>query len=414
MIAVETVLKHIGEEDCFEALRVEWQESQAALPQDGIDFLQAKTVREALEYSGYTAEGAAPAVALAARIQTDPLLAALIWHYAWRTFESLDEHWFSGFPRMGKYFGEEAETFFLLVGSAMVPRVRALHQAWGIPPEVTQDTCRQLWSYSIHAGGGTPGKTGIPLGLLFWLRHYTREPYFRLGRYEFWLKRMEWEYFICRSRLSGQVVALAPGGARFDAQGYMPADWEPEQAGDWRSTLEVNEKTARGYPISPLGHALPQAITLDLDEWQPVLGKGDWVLDMHIPTGGGMSPEAVHASWRRAAEFFPHHFPERPPKATICWSWIYNPGLAEILPPESNLVRNLGDAYLLPVESGPHEGLNFMFYQDHFDPQTAPRRTSLQRAILDYLAAGKRWRCGGMFYLLEDFDRLGQEVYRRR
>jgi len=43
---------------------------------------------------------------------------------------------------------------------------------------------------------------------------------------------------------------------------------------------------------------------------------------------------------------------------------------------------------------------------------TAPRETSLQRAILDYLQAGNVWRAGGMFFLMDDLDRFGRQWYR--
>jgi hypothetical protein len=288
----------------------------------------------------------------------------------------------------------------------------------GIPADVTRETCLEPYAFSLNYAEMSGGRLGIPMGQLFWLRHYTREKYFRLGRYEFWLKPFDWEIRIYRSNRSGQVLALAPHDVHYDARGLRPGDQKPGQPGerlllygDWRSQLVEEPGRITGSPIDPRGFARRQPVTLDLAEWQPALRAGDWVLDMHIPAGGGMAPEVVRASFRRAAEFFPRHFPATPPKAFMCWSWIYNPGLAEFLPPESNLVRNLSDAYLIPVDSDPEDGLGFVFYQDKFDAATAPRKTSLQRAVLEYLARGGRWRCGSMFYLMEDIDRLGTAVY---
>jgi hypothetical protein len=413
MMTAEEVLRRLGEEQDLDAVKLEWDQSQAAFPASGIVFLQPEQVRENLLYCGFGEDTLGPVLAAAARIQADPALAALAWHCAWRVFESKDEHWFAGWPRLEKALGEDAGLLCLLVGIAKVPRVRAFHRQMSIPEEVTRETCLEAFAYSLNYAEMSGGRLGIPLGQLFWLRHYTREKYFRLGRYEFWLKRLEWDIRVYRSKLSRQVLALAPAGLRFDAGGYRLDDHQPEQAGEWRSCLVEEPGRIAGTPISPKGFALSEPATLDLAEWQPVLRQHDWVLDMHIPAGGGMSPEAVHASFRRAAEFFPRYFPETPPIAYVCWSWIYNPGLAEFMPPQSNLVCNLGDAYLIPVESGPHDGLEFIFYQDQFDASTAPRKSSLQRAVLDYLDRGGRWRCGAMFYLLEDLDQLGAAVYQR-
>lgn len=412
MMNIAEVLRAIHEEDTLPAVQIEWEQSQAAFPQAGIDFLRPDVLSEAMLYCGFEPDQLPPLLAFAARVQADPCLAALIWHAAWRTYESDDEHWFGGWPRLEKALGIESGLFFLLVGLAMIPRVRRLHASWGIPDEVTRETCRQNQSYSLNYAAATEGGLGIPIGQLFWLRHYTREPYFRLGRYEFWLKRLDWDIRVYRHKTRGCVLALAPDDMRYDAQGYCPVDSLPDQPGDWRTTLVESEGRLRAYPISPLGVVVREPVELILDEWTPALTTHDWVLDMHIPAGGGMSAEAVHASMRRAAEFFPKFFPDRPAKAFVCWSWIYNPGLAEFLPAESNLVRNLSDAYLVPVESHPGDGLGFIFYQETFDARTAPRKTSLQRAVLDYLERGGIFRSGGMFYLLEDLDRLGTAVYR--
>jgi hypothetical protein len=88
---------------------------------------------------------------------------------------------------------------------------------------------------------------------------------------------------------------------------------------------------------------------------------------------------------------------------------MYSPDLENVLPPESNLVRHLSDMYLFPV---PGAYLWFIFMQDEFDPATAPRETSLQRAVLAYLERGNAWHDGGMFLLMEDLDKLGTGYYR--
>jgi hypothetical protein len=121
-----------------------------------------------------------------------------------------------------------------------------------------------------------------------------------------------------------------------------------------------------------------------------------------------MSFDAWSASMRRAAEFFPAHFPETLPKAFVCYSWIYSPDLEKFLPAESNLVRHLRAMYLFPI---PGATLWFIFLQNEFNPATAPRQTSLQRAMLAYLEQGHSFHDGGMFFLLEDLENLGTGYY---
>ncbi len=135
-------------------------------------------------------------------------------------------------------------------------------------------------------------------------------------------------------------------------------------------------------------------------------------MDMHIPPGGGMILEICRASMRQAADFFPRYFPDRPAASITCASWIFNTQLDGIFAPEANLVRFQRELYLYPVPSTGQDGLVFIFGQDDPRPDTAPRDTRLQRAILDFLAKGNRWRNGGMFFLAADLPHFGQGWYR--
>jgi hypothetical protein len=72
------------------------------------------------------------------------------------------------------------------------------------------------------------------------------------------------------------------------------------------------------------------------------------------------------------------------------------------------------ELYLFPTPNRPdsRSGLYFVFGTDSVDPATAPRDTSMRRALLDHLTAGCRLLGGGMFLLLEDFEHYGTQVYR--
>jgi hypothetical protein len=125
-----------------------------------------------------------------------------------------------------------------------------------------------------------------------------------------------------------------------------------------------------------------------------------------------MTPEACADSFRRAAEFFRIHFPDEPPKAVVCASWIFSNQLQDIFPETANLVRFQRELYLFPTPSGPWDGLWFVFLvRGEITPENAPRNTRVQRGILDYLQDGNRWHCGAMFFLMDDLDSYGTRTY---
>ena len=71
------------------------------------------------------------------------------------------------------------------------------------------------------------------------------------------------------------------------------------------------------------------------------------------------------------------------------------------------------ELYLYPIPSGDRSGLRFIFGKDDIDISTAPRDTSLRRALLDHLQVGGRLISGGMFFLCEDFEGFGSQIYQR-
>ena len=138
------------------------------------------------------------------------------------------------------------------------------------------------------------------------------------------------------------------------------------------------------------------------------------VLETHIPAGGNMTLERCHDSMRRALEFFPRIVPERPFAGFACDSWILNPELDRIYRPNSNIVLWQRELHLFPIATGNRCGVYFVFGTDDVDLDSAPRDTSMRRALLDHLTRGGRLIGGGMFMLLEDFSHFGTQVYRRK
>ncbi|AEB44855.1 MULTISPECIES: acyltransferase domain-containing protein [Micromonospora] len=120
-------------------------------------------------------------------------------------------------------------------------------------------------------------------------------------------------------------------------------------------------------------------------------------IDLHIPDSGPLSPEAIDASLDQARAFFPRHFPDEHYTAFACGSWLLDPQLAEYLPEDSNIIRFQRRFELEPYEQpdgldADVEVLRFVFRTLSTPLDALPRRTVLQRAIIDHLAAGHHWQ----------------------
>ena len=119
---------------------------------------------------------------------------------------------------------------------------------------------------------------------------------------------------------------------------------------------------------------------------------GEPALGIHIPESGPLTPEACENSLTQARPFFARHFPETPTRLAICTSWLLDPQLADYLAADSNIVRFgrrftlVGDGY-----DGDADVLRFVFHRIAPRIDDLPQRTTLERAIVAHLRAGKHW-----------------------
>ncbi|GIJ56275.1 acyltransferase domain-containing protein [Virgisporangium aurantiacum] len=126
-------------------------------------------------------------------------------------------------------------------------------------------------------------------------------------------------------------------------------------------------------------------------------GAGSRVVDLHIPESGPMTPAAVDASLDAARAFFPRHFPDEHYTLFGCGSWLLDPQLLEYLPEGSNIIRFQRrfelDRYQEPEGMDADvEVLRFVFRTLTTPLDQLPRRTVLERAIVDHLKSGRHWR----------------------
>lgn len=125
--------------------------------------------------------------------------------------------------------------------------------------------------------------------------------------------------------------------------------------------------------------------------------RGDGVIGLHIPDAGPLTPEAVSASLDEARVFFARHFPDEHYTAFSCGSWLLDPQLREYLPEDSNIIRFQRRFELEPYEEpegldADVEVLRFVFRTLTTPLDELPRRTVLQRAIVDHLSSGRHWQ----------------------
>jgi hypothetical protein len=150
-----------------------------------------------------------------------------------------------------------------------------------------------------------------------------------------------------------------------------------------------------------LGRLQFDRAVLTIDEYQAETDDGPKdgtpVLEVHIPGGGPMTPEACDESFQRARPFFRAHFPDERYEYGTCRSWLLDPQLTEFLPETSNIVRF--QRRWTPFGPTPDGDSDVLEFVHHLPPGTGglaalPQDTTLQRAIVSHLQSGGHWRLG--------------------
>jgi hypothetical protein len=125
--------------------------------------------------------------------------------------------------------------------------------------------------------------------------------------------------------------------------------------------------------------------------------RGDDALGVHIPEAGPLTPRACTDSLASARQFFGEFFPSPTRRLAICESWLLDDQLTEYLAADSNIIRFQSLFTLIADwQPGDKDVAYFVFLRAVDELAGAPQSTTLQRAILSHLRAGRHWRvrCG--------------------
>ena len=132
-------------------------------------------------------------------------------------------------------------------------------------------------------------------------------------------------------------------------------------------------------------------------------GDGHWRIGTHIPATGPLEPAGVEESFDAAGRFFPDHFPDLAERAEgadfgrefVCHSWLVNQELPEIVGPGSNLGSFAARWNIEKTFPASDDAVFFVFNRrPPYDPDQLPRRSRLQRAIIERLRNGRGWQGG--------------------
>ena len=391
-----------------------WGGAMAAMPAE-IPVLDPEQLQEALAICSLSPEMQSRIMETAGAIRKCPALKAFFWHACYKMSTVHQSYGssgpgFAGWVYPEKALGRNARLFYTLVILSIVPEAVRNYRRRMIPEDVIRATLNL--QHGLDLSLKQHAEPGSDPAVIYWWRLYAQGRLFTLGRFQYKIAELFSFGAMLRNRNNGRKILPAEPDFKFDSAGFAVQNGM-ESESDRITVFEETADTFSGYAVHPAGYILPGVRTFLKSEWEAVLRRGDPLLDMHIPGGGGMTPEAAHDSFAFAFRFFREHFAGRYAPAIICRSWIFNTQFEELLP-ESNLAALMRKCYLFPCVSSGKDGFYFLFGRDYDNPADAPHDTSYRRAMLSVLERGGRLRLGGMLFLEEDLPDYYTNPYRNR
>ena len=311
-------------------------------------------------------------------------------------------------PRPNCLTGFAREAYAFLYTQLCVLEGRKALRERGIPEAYNQDipermTRKQLKKY-VETGDISfddyPWDMNFYCCQIFFLDRFYFIPYRWGGSPEAW-----------RNTETGEVTALWHAGVRIRRDGQIDGVNGIHDPEAFTTVFRETNDTVTGNRVLPEGLVSPEVVTLDKKTWRKALGDDDYLLALHIPGGEGYTPERVKSSCEKALAFYDRYYPEYHYIGFWSESWLYDPGLREIVKPDRNIVRVQRQFYCYPVEEGDRMIKLEVLGDENADYRKLTPRNSLERGMFEVWARGDRFHTTGMFLLREEVPLIGNNPY---
>lgn len=311
-------------------------------------------------------------------------------------------------PRPKCLCGFSREAYAFLYTQLCVLEGRKALRERGVPEEYDADipermTRKQLKKY-VETGDISFDDYSWDMNFyccqIFFLDRFYFIPYRWGGSPEAW-----------RNCETGEVVALWLPGIRVRRDGQIDGVNGIHDPEAFTTEFLETDESVWGNRVLPEGRISPEIVMLDKKIWKKVLGEDDYLLALHIPGGEGYTPERVKSSCEKALAFYDRYYPEYHYIGFWSESWLYDPGLREIVKPDRNIVRVQRQFYCYPVEEGDRMIKLEVLGDENADYRKLTPRNSLERGMFEVWARGDRFHTTGMFLLREEVPRIGSNPY---
>lgn len=220
-----------------------------------------------------------------------------------------------------------------------------------------------------------------------WTMLYVYGEVYQYDRFIYQFKKFTGGAILLKNRQTGDWLPMMTEHTFHKSGLVLGSAGAEDTDGAFEAEFEETETAFCGHPVYN-GRVSPERIVCSKDLWECVLKPGDITLSVHIPKGTDITPAAVNRSFSGSFAIGRSLFPEHAPNFIVCYSWLLDPSLEDLLGENSRIV-GFGKAFVrFPVMSQGTEYKHFVFRGHEGPAETLPEDTSLQRKIKQRLLSG--------------------------
>ena len=241
-----------------------------------------------------------------------------------------------------------------------------------------------IWAHNI-----TRGNPGISIGLYIWLTLYTKALIVDHMGFNFQPQIWGFDSMLLKNKITGEHTFVMVTGKFHKSGLILGSAGCTDEEGSFDA--EFNEYTDMFFGHRVVnGRVQAKRERFDKSEWQAVLRPGDDIVSLHIPRNTNLDPDHVTESLKDGVALLKKLYPELSPRFIVCYSWLMEPKIVDILGPDAKLSR-FAQRFTVHPHFDPRGAgcLGFVWPGEKCPPEEYSEKTSLQRGIKKHLLNGE-------------------------
>lgn len=280
-----------------------------------------------------------------------------------------------------------------------IPNAAATYTKGGFSHDETAHYM-QAYGNNLHSTKIRTGYVGLDKTYFMWLHHFAFAEIFRVHGIQFEFAKINKNNAYLKNKISSEILPVMYAG-QVHASGKMlvGAGGYEDDTGSFTAELTETEDSYIGYGV--YDHVVDREKKVYLKtHWELIAKAGDKCLAMHLPRGADIREENVRRACDAAFAIVAKSYPDYVGVPVQCGSWLLDPGIEDLLGPDSNVVR-FGKLFArVPSKSSGRAANSFVFPGKAVPDAELPEDTRLQRALKQrYLNGGYSYGFTGILII---------------